>query len=226
MLQLNIPIKMKLKSGKEVKLNRISNKLVYQELINEQYEEPANLRFWTREYNTSRQTLTHTFHFIFRELEDNKMKMFRWKLLYKILPNRELLYKWKLADSPRCMVCNEIENYEHYFKCRYFENFIQFTKDVFQTLGITKNIFQLNNIAIGYKIHDRHYNTINYLISCMAYTMYKSYHISEQKVKSVNCKWIFRDILFIKVQLHRKRKIPLPWELKKVCKLIDNMYNW
>jgi hypothetical protein len=38
--------------------------------------------------------------FIFYHLNENKLKIFRWKLLHFILPCKQLLYQWKIENTP------------------------------------------------------------------------------------------------------------------------------
>ena len=40
--------------------------------------------------------------FTFHHLKENKLKIFRWKLLHFILPCKQLLYQWKIGHTPLC----------------------------------------------------------------------------------------------------------------------------
>jgi hypothetical protein len=53
--------------------------------------------------------------FTFHHLKENKLKIFRWKLLHFILPCKQLLYQWKIESTPLCDTCHIIDDYEHYF---------------------------------------------------------------------------------------------------------------
>jgi hypothetical protein len=53
--------------------------------------------------------------FTFHHLKENKLKIFRWKLLDFILPCKQLLYQWKIENTPLCDTCHIIDDYEHYF---------------------------------------------------------------------------------------------------------------
>jgi hypothetical protein len=46
-------------------------------------------------------------YFIFNYLSENKLKVFRWKLL---------LLKWKIMKNSLCTLCNIVEEYSHYFR--------------------------------------------------------------------------------------------------------------
>ena len=47
--------------------------------------------------------------------EENKLKMFRWKLFHFIIPNKVLLFKWKIVGNSLCNFCKLDEDYSHYF---------------------------------------------------------------------------------------------------------------
>ena len=55
------------------------------------------------------------FFFIFKFLEENKPKMFKWKLFHFIIPNKGLLFKWKIVGNSLCKFCKLDEDYSHYF---------------------------------------------------------------------------------------------------------------
>ena len=39
-------------------------------------------------------------------LKENKLKVFRWKLLHFIVPTKKLLLKWKVMKNSLCNLCN------------------------------------------------------------------------------------------------------------------------
>ena len=39
-------------------------------------------------------------------LKENKLKVFRWKLLHLIVPTKKLLLKWKVMKNSLCNLCN------------------------------------------------------------------------------------------------------------------------
>jgi hypothetical protein len=57
-------------------------------------------------------------------LEENKLKIFRWKLLQYIIPTKKLLMKWRIAINSQCNFCGQDEDYLHYFMyCPYLKEF-------------------------------------------------------------------------------------------------------
>ena len=60
-------------------------------------------------------------YFIFNYLSENKLKVFRWKLLHFIIPTKKLLLKWKILKNSLCNLCNIVEDYSHHFRtCVFF----------------------------------------------------------------------------------------------------------
>jgi hypothetical protein len=57
-------------------------------------------------------------------------------------------------------------------------------------LGIETKI-TLKHIVLGYKIDDKNYLALNFLIAVVGFSIYKSYYISEQKKKYINVYRIF-----------------------------------
>jgi hypothetical protein len=39
-------------------------------------------------------------------LKENKLKVFRWKLLHLVVPTKKLLLKWKVMKNSLCNLCN------------------------------------------------------------------------------------------------------------------------
>jgi hypothetical protein len=54
-------------------------------------------------------------YFIFNYSLENKLKVFRWKLLHFIIPTQNILLKWKMMENNLCNLCNIEEDYSHYF---------------------------------------------------------------------------------------------------------------
>ena len=57
--------------------------------------------------------MKQTLFFTFNNLELNKLKIFKWKLIHFILPCKELLKLWRIVNDSDCQVCKENENYKH-----------------------------------------------------------------------------------------------------------------
>ena len=88
------------KTSKKISIDKLDNKLVYTAILEKNTSKPLANSYWSRTMNISSLTMNKTLQFIFREIHDNKIKMFRWKLLNRILPTKQLLHKWKISENP------------------------------------------------------------------------------------------------------------------------------
>jgi hypothetical protein len=46
---------------------------------------------------------------------------------------------------------------------------------------------KLTHLIFGYKISDKNYYGVNYFITILSFSIYKSYYLSEQKTKKCKC---------------------------------------
>ena len=81
-----------------INLSTLSNKLLYNKLVNVKFSNPIGTHYWINYLVLSDKPNTSSLYFfIFKFLDENKLKMFRWKLfilLYQIkfyFPNGKLL---------------------------------------------------------------------------------------------------------------------------------------
>ena len=119
--------------------------------------------------------------------------MFRWKLFHFIIPNKVLLSKWKIVGNSLCNFCKLDEDYSHYFiTCTFLKEFWTKFQNLMKGLGI-ENKITLNHIVLGYKIDDKNYLALNFLITVVGFSIYKSYYISEQKTKYIDVNRIFAN---------------------------------
>ena len=120
--------------------------------------------------------------FTFHHLKENKLNIFRWKLLHFILPFKQLLYQWKIESTPLCDTCHIVDDYEHYFiTCKSLDTFWNDVKIIIEKLRIGIHILSLKNVVFGYKIEDKSYNSINYFLTILLFTIYKSHYVSKQR---------------------------------------------
>ena len=99
-----------------INLSTFSNKLLYNKLVNVKFSNPIGTHYWINYLVLSEKPNTSSLYFfIFKFLEENKLKMFRWKLFHFIIPNKVLLSKWKIVGNSLCNFCKLDEDYSHYF---------------------------------------------------------------------------------------------------------------
>ena len=84
--------------------------------MNVKFSNPIGTHYWINYLVLSEKPNTSSLYFfIFKFLEENKLKMFRWKLFHFIIPNKVLLSKWRIVGNSLCNFCKLDEDYSHYF---------------------------------------------------------------------------------------------------------------
>ena len=84
--------------------------------------------------------------FTFHHLKENKLKIFRWILLHFILPCKQLLYQWKIENTPLYDTCHIIDNYEHYsISCKNLDSVCNDVNILLEKLRIGIYILSLKN---------------------------------------------------------------------------------
>jgi hypothetical protein len=80
-----------------INLSILSDKLLYNELVNAKFSKPIGTHHWINYLVLSEKpNRISLYFFIFKFL---KLKMFRWKLFHFIIPNKVLLFKWKIVGN-------------------------------------------------------------------------------------------------------------------------------
>ena len=112
-------------------------------------------------------------------LHDRKLCYFKYRVLHNILACRKHLFRWKIVDSPYCILCNEIDDYQHFFiDCKRLNNLKLEIEKLLAKLGVANCSWNLKNIVIGYKINNKDYLFINIFITIVAFTIYKDFYIN------------------------------------------------
>jgi hypothetical protein len=76
-----------------------------------------------------------------------------------------------------------LDDYEHYFiSCKSLDSFWNDVKILLEKLRIGIHILSLKNLVFGYKIEDEYYNSINYFLTILLFTIYKSHCIIIQNI--------------------------------------------
>ena len=134
-----------------------------------------NIINWENEYN------------IIHKFNDNRVKQFKLKLIHKIIPSKEVRFTWKIASDQLCNTCQVKENYKHLFiDCKEITIFWQKINEMFTHCGISNNMNTLKHIVIGYKINSPEYFVINEILAIIGFSIYKTYFISESRLKKVD----------------------------------------
>ena len=98
--------------------------------------------------------------------------------ILSIWPTRTKNFKWKIVGNSLCNFCKLDEDYSHYFiTCAFLKEFWTKFQNLMKGLGIETKI-TLKHIVLGYKIDDKNYLALNFLITVVGFSiyMYKLYY--------------------------------------------------
>ena len=101
------------------------------------------------------------------------------------IPNKVLLFKWKIVENSLCNFCKLDEDYSHYIiTCTFLKEFWTTFQNLMKGLGI-ENKITLNHIVLGYKIDDKNYLALIFLITVVGYIdVYKIF--ANEYIKRIN----------------------------------------
>ena len=136
----------------------------YRILINIRSEQPTAIAKWNNTYDDI--NWSSVFTLPFRLLRDTKIQTLQYKILTRIFPCNQQLFKWKIIQSPRCSDCYEIDTIEHYFcECEiiqaFWDSFMKWWNHV------SGCYFHLNNSDIIFGIEMEDGNIIKALNYCI-----------------------------------------------------------
>jgi hypothetical protein len=209
-------------NGKCIELSQLSNKYFYNEYINVKFLKPIGINTWFMYLSINEKpNVSQLYSFIFHYLEENKLKIFRWKSLQNIIPTKKLLMKWKLAINSQCNFCGQDEDYLHYFiSCPYLKEFWVKIEQILKKCNI-ENFITLNILSLGirYLIKIILISTI-FLNNLRVFYIYKAYYVSEQKTKQVSIYSLFvREYISRISQVQKLQNSKLLTKIKKTIEI-------
>lgn len=122
-----------------------------------------------------------------------KLADFHFKLLHRILPSQENLYKWKLSNSNLCRFgCSSIETYDHMFiTCPRLSNMLSKVETLLRTQGIDLKI-TYKILITGHKTEYNSYKDVNIFFSHLFFSIYK-YWLHNDSSKNI-MHWIQSEL--------------------------------
>ena len=133
---------------------------------------PVGFNNWSRHLNLDEKPdMSQIYSFIFYFLQENKLKIFRWKLIQFIIPTKILSTVWRLSNCSLCNFCQLEEDYIHLFmSCKYVSNFWKKVTELFKKVNFEINI-SLTHLVFGYKIFNKEYLHFNYILTIVGYSL-------------------------------------------------------
>lgn len=122
-----------------------------------------------------------------------KLADFHFKLLHKILPSQENLFRWKISNSNQCRFgCPTVESYDHMFiSCHRLDNIRTKVESIFRMFHFDLKI-SYKILIFGYKSKYEAYNNVNTVLSHLFYAIY-SYWLHNDISKCMD-NWIYNEL--------------------------------
>ena len=89
----------------------VQNRHISNFLQNQNLVKPIMEKTWIAQFNLSpsNEYWALVYKSILIDLQNNRLKEYRFKLINAILPCKQILFKWHLTDNPLCELCNVTE---------------------------------------------------------------------------------------------------------------------
>jgi hypothetical protein len=100
--------------NKLVPMTKITNKMIYWELIEKIRITAITKDKWIQEFNLNSDTWESIFE-IPKIIRDTKIRTFQYKLLFNLIPCNLYLYKIGRSDTYVCHRCDAVDNISHFF---------------------------------------------------------------------------------------------------------------
>ena len=139
-----------------------------------------------------------------KNIGDKKLADFHFKLIHKILPSQENLFKWKISDSNNCRFgCTQIENYNHLFiSCPKVQHLIAITENIMKHLGFALKL-SLKTLIFGHKLTYKAYNDVNKLVSYIFYSIYKYWLKNDNSINPTQ--WVLYQLKQMNILYHHTK---------------------
>ena len=112
-VKTNLSLKLSSAKGTCLKLENITNKIMYNEFVRHKFSNPYVHTYWNSYFN--KKNIWENVYKLLHKLDDNRIKQFKFKLINKIVPSKQVRFVWNISLNPNCNVCNVIETYQHLF---------------------------------------------------------------------------------------------------------------
>jgi hypothetical protein len=98
----------------QVRTEKITNKMIYWELIEKIRITPIIKEKWLKEFNIPEDYWENIFE-VAKIIRDTKIRTFQYKLIFNLTPCNLYLFRIGKSNTPTCHHCDEVDNIVHYF---------------------------------------------------------------------------------------------------------------
>ena len=153
----------------------------------------------------------------FKVTLDTKLREFQYKILHRICYTNDMLFKFRIVDSPLCYFCGEeMETLEHFFFfCDRVRSFWKELNTILKLQKITSSSFDIKDVIFGLFHPENNSILVNYILESK-YFIYRT-KLNKTSLSTpillTKCKKTYQIKRFIarknnKLYLHNKKGEP------------------
>ena len=201
--------------GDTVKLNSTKTKEFYSFFLKNRKTESLILYYWQHKLKLSLDfRWKNVLQYKLKDIKQNKIRQFNFKLLHNILPFKINLCRWKLATDTACMFCDAEETFNHIMlHCVHVSKFWKKLCDLLYMMFKLKILVDEKTLLIGHQIHDKKFMLMNLVIVYAQYAIYKAYILYKMQGKPFH-------VLSIWLEFKNELLSYVNWRFKYNAKII------
>ena len=154
----------------------VSSKYVSQLIIKRIQKPPISIERWIDKFPfLNDKDFRMFFKLAHTAVTESKLHCFQYKILNRILPCNESLYRMKIKSSPKCDVCTETESLEHLlYLCNYTKQFwVTLSNWINTCLNMSITLSEVN-VLFGIHGNKEENRVLNFVIMQAKWYIYKS----------------------------------------------------
>ena len=139
--------------GEKVDVEKLQSRSLYERLISIISSKPTAIKKYNEAFNmeTFHLDWERIYSLPFKVTLDTKLREFQYKILHRICYTNDMLFKFRIVDSPLCYFCGEeIETLEHFFFfCERVRTFWKELNTILKSQKITSSSFDIKDVIFG-----------------------------------------------------------------------------
>ena len=166
-----------IETGDKVNVFVMKVKDYYRLLLRKKSKEPNIIYFWNFFLDLDNDFVWQdVFLFKLKQIRNNKVKQFNFKMIHRFIASKENLYKWQIVNNNLCNSCGQVDSTFHFML--YCKDVTLFWKII---CNLIFNLFQIEItidpkiIVIGKDIGNKKYSLLNVILNYAQYSIYKCY---------------------------------------------------
>jgi len=160
--------------NKLIEIDALSSKTVYWCLVNKYKKHSSAEVYWREIFNGKNILWTNVYNEKLKNVSEQKIVAFNFKLLNNVIATPHKLFKWKIIESNTCHLCFCEGTLEHMMlKCSYFSNYYEYVKLALNQIGYENVNLDMYTLICGHKPDIVEYNAINLILNIVFFNVYK-----------------------------------------------------